>query len=449
MRLRVITGLSVVVLLVIGCGNPGSGFRNGEAALGLRLSTNALPQALSAVLTVTPEGGGREPRQFNLFEESSPLRISVPAGIPIGIFAQIDGRSASLSALESVTVSRGATTTVALEPRFSGGRILVPDPLNERLVQLNAPEGTDWTNAGWEQISGSALPPGFSDSFHPMDVDFDSRGRIYIANAGPAAIIRLSDIQADSVEVFEFDGLFSRALAIDRETDTVYFELSSDGPEGVPDYRIYRMHVNDLASVPAGGAVEDIPGMQILDLSVHTNYANESDPLPGYIDDDPEFPSNRGDVTITGIAVGSGGTIYVSLSFLEESTISGSGATFNGGLVRLVWNADPPVRTTFSSGFSPATGMREPIPNADVYYGGIYDVAYYDGSVYTVYPEAAFMDVDEVLLIEPAPYISSGMTLRPLPSYSLPDRPVNPILRGSFSVPDASLPPSRTSGFLF
>jgi hypothetical protein len=114
--------------------------------------------------------------------------------------------------------------TVNITPHIDQVKLLVPDTQHNRVVQINDMNanttGTDWMiyNTG-------------SGSVYPSDVDFDSRGRIYIANTGEGTldfVQRMDDINNTKPKsIYRTSGTGAIALAVDRINDIVYFATSS------------------------------------------------------------------------------------------------------------------------------------------------------------------------------------------------------------------------------
>ncbi len=85
------------------------------------------------------------------------------------------------------------------------------------------------TGAGWTEIQGSDI--GFTGTFWPWAVDFDARGRIYIANnagSGSDVVIRINnmnDSACDTLGTGAGSGIVS--VAVDRARNYVYYASSS------------------------------------------------------------------------------------------------------------------------------------------------------------------------------------------------------------------------------
>jgi len=109
-------------------------------------------------------------------------------------------------------------------------KIVIPDPgpsssPNNRIIQIN-----DISGAGYTIKTGASI--GFLGSFMPWDIDFDARGRIYIATNGFATgecrVIRLNNTNSTSYSLVADNNLSGIiALAVDRIRNYVYFSPSN------------------------------------------------------------------------------------------------------------------------------------------------------------------------------------------------------------------------------
>ncbi len=92
---------------------------------------------------------------------------------------------------------------------------VIPDPGNERLVQIR-----DMSGAGRRGLGADVL-----DGFQPRDAAYDDNGYLWVANGGGGTygLLRIDDLSGEpGVEGF-LDGIGVEALAVDFERGRVYF----------------------------------------------------------------------------------------------------------------------------------------------------------------------------------------------------------------------------------
>ena len=179
---------------------------------------------VSIALIVT--GPDMAPIQMVFPPEASRIDLDVPAGPARTFTLLLTSPSATLSAETTVDLLAGEIREILFTPKLGGTDIVIPDALNNRIVQIS-----DMTGTGWIE-KGSTGPTDFGGgSFMPYDVDFDDQGRIYIANsAGESsvgAIVRIDDINHVSattcVKIEPGLGGGMNALAVDRINGYVYY----------------------------------------------------------------------------------------------------------------------------------------------------------------------------------------------------------------------------------
>jgi hypothetical protein len=172
-------------------------------------------------------------------------------------------------------------------------RIVVPDFLNGRIVQMD-----DMSGGGWKSTD-----LGLGSEFMPRDVEFDSLGRIYIANrpnAGDAGIIRIDDIDDATPEVLVHNsGVYT--LAIDTERGFLYYiddsedlyrtDLDGDSPQLYEGFNSpFGMDVDEdgilyIGHSPEGGEVwsYDPSGSGSLLYSYYVNDPRDVIVKEGYV----------------------------------------------------------------------------------------------------------------------------------------------------------------------
>ena len=105
-------------------------------------------------------------------------------------------------------------------------KIVIPDYLNNRIVQIDDINGTNWTAKTNSDI-------GFGSTLYPYDTDYDSRGRIYIANysssSGEDIVIRIDNIQSTSCVTIQSNSNSDIGpVSVDRINNLLYFSNGSD-----------------------------------------------------------------------------------------------------------------------------------------------------------------------------------------------------------------------------
>ena len=169
-------------------------------------------QPAGVVSLVVPGGGIRT------FE----VTAQVAAGDP--------SAAVSFRGVTTANLPAGETVRIPVVMELNETKLLVPDMNNNRLVLL---EGL--SSAGWAGTL-TAANLGITGLFYPYDIDYDSRGRIYIANdvSSGADIIRMDDLNGTNRIQFDinFAGVFNLTnvigIAIDRKRDILYCISSTE-----------------------------------------------------------------------------------------------------------------------------------------------------------------------------------------------------------------------------
>jgi hypothetical protein len=142
------------------------------------------------------------------------VSLEVPAGVARTFTLLANTISVTLRGDATVDLVAGEKKEITLSPVTIDTQIIVPDYKNNRIVQIS-----DMLGAGWLEKSVGASP------ISPYDVDFDSQGRIFVADYSTSPLYYLDDITATPVSV-SISATYLYALAVDRPANLVYF---SDG----------------------------------------------------------------------------------------------------------------------------------------------------------------------------------------------------------------------------
>ena len=154
--------------------------------------------------------------------------LEVPAGSDRTFTLTIENPSVTFTGEVTEDLTAGEEVDIVITLSLNESTIIVPDAdyysgayPGGRLVQID-----DMNGSGWIERDYSNLNLGYSlqEDFVPYDVDFDSRGRIYVANYSSTngGIIRLGHINdTNPTQILSSNQIV--ALAVDRNNDWIYF----------------------------------------------------------------------------------------------------------------------------------------------------------------------------------------------------------------------------------
>jgi hypothetical protein len=173
------------------------------------------------------------------------ITLEVPAGSSRTFEVLATTPSATLRGATTQDLAGGSTVNIPISMGLYETKIIIPDSgtgnnTYSRIIQID-----DFTtgDSTWQTRTrtdlGSPVP-----NFVPEDIDFDNRGRIYIANGGVSTgdgrIIRIDDITSTTCTVLTAGsgaGDFVRkAIAIDRTNNIMYY--ANNGQNRVFIYNI-------------------------------------------------------------------------------------------------------------------------------------------------------------------------------------------------------------------
>jgi hypothetical protein len=202
------------VLLAAGCYYMPSGTQ-GSARVSMSLA-KGLPTNVSSIALIV-SGPGME-TIANQYDPATtpPVILEIPAGLARTFTLLPSTPSVTLKGETTVDLVAGETKEVMLSPVAFDSQIIVPDYQNRRLVQISDMLGTGWT-----------VKTGSTFTLSPYDVDFDSQGRIYVADFSTTPLYYLDDITANPVSVSIGTVTYLYALAIDRPANIIYFSNGS------------------------------------------------------------------------------------------------------------------------------------------------------------------------------------------------------------------------------
>jgi len=178
------------------------------------------PAAFSSVkVRVTATDIGIIEKEFNPY---GTISLSVPAGnlrqfeviayvAPGDPSAAISFRGTSIADVEA-----GKTVTVPVAMTLNETKIVVADWFFDQIVQIDSFLNGDIT---WKVNN-----LGLSTFFNPYEIDFDSRGRIYIARSTtPNPLVRIDNINSSTYDIISTSEFGIKAIAIDRKNNLIYY----------------------------------------------------------------------------------------------------------------------------------------------------------------------------------------------------------------------------------
>ena len=216
-RLSLAVVLTAMLIAFTGCYlMPGSGNGKAKVSIGVK---GLPPNLASVVLVVTAPG--MAPITTTASINAGSITVSVPAGPARTFTLLLNSASATLQGSATVDLQAGQTTSINLTPTLGATQIVIPDNLNNRIVQISDMNGSGWVAKIGDDfgLAGQLL--------QPYAVDFDSTGRIYIANGSGAGggLFRINDINHTN----PFDLVDSTTgitmVAVDRKNGRVYYSI--------------------------------------------------------------------------------------------------------------------------------------------------------------------------------------------------------------------------------
>ncbi len=211
----------------------------------------------SLVLNVTGSGMDTITQEY-VETFPSEITLSVPAGGGRLFEVLAYTPSATLRGAVTRDLDPGAVVDIPIDMGLYETKIVIPDYQNNRLVQID----NDFSSTSWISKTGPDLgymDDGGGTTINPYDVDFDSSGRIYIANYAydDVDIFRIDSINSTTiVKITSISSYESTAIAVDRINNLVYFSTFS---------QLHRCELdgNNLKSDFAMGGISNIRGLAI------------------------------------------------------------------------------------------------------------------------------------------------------------------------------------------
>ncbi len=217
MKLSRAAAVAAAALLAAGCYYmPGIPTGNAKVALSVK---DVPPNLVSAAVVVTAPGMATVATSGS--GSSGSMTVSVPAGPARTFTLLLNSASATLSGSATVDLQPGETKSISLTPALSATQIVIPDANNGRIVQISDMNGTGWTAIDYTNLGNN--PTG--QSIHPVAIDFDNQGRIYVADSN-MGLFRIDDINhALNDEIIDSSSM--SIVAVDRTNGLVYYGTGS------------------------------------------------------------------------------------------------------------------------------------------------------------------------------------------------------------------------------
>jgi hypothetical protein len=228
------------------------------------LTVKGAPSDVSAVSLVVT-GPGMNPVKSYFSPVPGSITVEVPAGKDrlFELVAYVDPASPSavisFKGTATANLVAGESESIELEMVVGETKLVIPDLQGSigtsRLVQID-----DLSGAGWVELVGTDV--GWGTNFRPYDVDFDSQGRIYVANynalAGYGRAFRIDDIAGTNFTTFPDKATQIMTVAVDRYNDYLYYASSS------ALWRVELDGTNDTTLTPITG-IQTFRGMAVAD----------------------------------------------------------------------------------------------------------------------------------------------------------------------------------------
>ena len=289
-------------------------------------------------ITLTVAGTGMEEINKTLTASATTV-VTVPSGSAREFSAESGTASVSSKGVTETDLLTVDDKNVTVTLDISETKLVIPDAGNYRILQMD-----DMTGAGWTVLTWSDL--GFSNDymFKPYDIDFDSKGRIYIANsyigATSTGVLRIDDINATSYDTIVSKANYGvQAITIDRTNDYIYY---SDGSSPINRKTLDPLGSEESFSMQNEPAIGNFAtnGMSS-DQNGTVFIANTME--PNIVKYDPSKPEGSRIVnTYTYADLNSPWGVLVKGNYLYAADISNSGS--NSPIVR--FNIDNPAQYT-------------------------------------------------------------------------------------------------------
>ncbi len=206
------------------------------------------------------------------------ITIKVPSGEARHFELLAHTPSATLRGIATRNLAPGAIVHIPIQMMFYQTKIVIPDFLNSRIVQIDNIDGDGWIASDNVTINRHGLTIA---SLQPYEIDFDNQGRIYVLNYYDAApdIFRINDITSTTyTSIIGVVGASYTAFAIDRKNDLLYYTAASQIIRATLNGTVLK---NDFTMT----GISSIRGINITSNGIliiaHGNYFTSYDPNTG------------------------------------------------------------------------------------------------------------------------------------------------------------------------
>ncbi|MGD0724595.1 MAG: hypothetical protein ABSB63_03445 [Spirochaetia bacterium] len=216
MKLAAVVLLGALCIVFTGCFYM-PGLRGGSAKAGISVNRSLLPANVSSVALIVG-GPGMETITAQYPVGTTTATLTVPSGAARTFTILANTPSVTFGDNVTADLAPNETKVVDLTPTLTASQIIVPDYLNNQIVQVSDMKGTGWTTL-IDDVNG----------LYPYDVDFDAQGRIYIADPN-RGILWTEDITgpfSPLTGVYSPYNIYS--IAMDRVRGLLYYVYSSEG----------------------------------------------------------------------------------------------------------------------------------------------------------------------------------------------------------------------------
>ncbi|MFH0975661.1 MAG: hypothetical protein V1874_07740 [Spirochaetota bacterium] len=200
----------------------------------------------SLTLNITGSGMDTITQSYTTLPLPDSITVEVPSGSARTFEVLAYTASATLRGAATRDLAGGETVDIPITMGLYETKIVIPDYLNQRIVQIDGMAVTGWTALTGTNVAALSTTDPFTAStqFRPYDIDFDSNGRIFIANnyggsgMGVNCVLRVDNISGTNYTNFsepEYDYGIT-AIAVDRNNDFVYYAVS----DTLASYILYR-----------------------------------------------------------------------------------------------------------------------------------------------------------------------------------------------------------------
>jgi hypothetical protein len=219
---------------------------------------------------------------IGVMEQSFGPMGTLSLNVPSGSFRQFEviayvapgdpSAALSFSGAAIANLPAGDTVTVPVFMAVNETKIVIPDSysnglgVTRRLVQL---DNMSNTFSSWKQLQRSGITGGLVEPFiQPWDVDFDSRGRIYVANnrgnasMGDNCVFRIDNINGGTPYLYPeasartslLNNYGITSVAVDRVNNYVYYSFfnSSSGRSELWRSNIYDNSSHEVLTINVG-----------------------------------------------------------------------------------------------------------------------------------------------------------------------------------------------------